>query len=65
MQIDKYGNDVGYEKQWKRKKWKRVKKTEMPEDDENFWYNDDDDEFNFDDDDDYEDYFPWNYSDDD
>ncbi len=62
---DEIARNEEMEKQWKRKKWKRVKKTEMPEDDENFWYNDDDDEFNFDDDDDYEDYFPWNYSDDD
>lgn len=60
---DEIARNEEMEKQWKRKKWKRVKKTEIPEDD--YWYNDDDDEFNFDDDDDYEDYFPWDYSDDD
>ena len=58
---DEIAKNDELERLWKRKKWKRVKKAEVVEDEyDDYWYNDDydDEEYNFDED------YPWNYEDD-
>lgn len=56
---DEIAKNDEMEKLWKRKKWKRVKKAEVAEDDY------DDEEYDFDDEEyDFDDDYPWNYDED-
>ena len=54
---DEIAKNDEMERLWKRKKWKRVKKTENIEEDDDYWYNynDEDDDYDFDED------YPDNY----
>ena len=64
---DEIAKNDELERFWKKKRWKKAKKTENIEDDEDYWYNyENDDDYNEDYyDDDYSWEYEWGYDDED